>query len=92
MHVVVRHDPSHSLKKSVTNCEEIRLLSSRSMVRIHQGALPVTPMVLGKLLGTIFFENQRLCADLCAELTQAHLRRGVGLRFPRTDRKERYVR
>ena len=88
MHVVVIHDPSHSLKKSVTNCEEIRLLSSRSMVRIHQGALPVTPMVLGELLGTIFPENQRLCA----ELTQAHLRRGVGLRFPRTGRKERYVR
>ena len=44
MHVVVSHDPSHSLKKSVINCEEICLLSSRSMVRIHQGASTTKPL------------------------------------------------
>ena len=35
---------SHSLKKSVTNCEEICLLSSRSMVRIHQGGSKTKPL------------------------------------------------
>ena len=42
------------------------------MVRIHQGALIVIPMVFSDLLGAIFPENQRLCADL----TQAHPDRG----------------
>ena len=43
------------------------------MVRIHQGALTVISTVFSDLLGAVFIGTQRLCAELCADLTQAKL-------------------
>ena len=37
-------EASHSLKNAVHDCEVFRLLSSRSMVRIHQGASTTKPL------------------------------------------------
>ena len=48
------------------------------MVRIHQGALSVTATVLSDLLGTFYLKNQPLCAEVCADLTQAQPHRGCG--------------